>query len=172
MNSHDRSSAYQLHGALWRFVCSNGLMVSDSTLEQVSIRHSGRETDEVIAASFAMFQQIHKVAERVAAFQARQLNTQEQHDFAAQAITLRWEADAPISPAKALWPRRSEDAGADLWSVFNRLQENLIRGGQRDYSLRRDDGHRFAKTRPVKGLDESIRLNKGLWDLAAGFCQN
>jgi hypothetical protein len=46
VNSHDRSSAYQIHGALYRFVCSNGLMVSDSTIEQVSIRHSGRETEE------------------------------------------------------------------------------------------------------------------------------
>ncbi|MGA2248419.1 MAG: DUF932 domain-containing protein [Verrucomicrobiota bacterium] len=50
VNSHDRSSAYQIHGALYRFVCSNGLMVSDSTIEPVSIRHSGRETEEVISA--------------------------------------------------------------------------------------------------------------------------
>ena len=41
-------------------------MVSDSTLESVSIRYSGQETDEVIAASFAMFSQIDRVADNVA----------------------------------------------------------------------------------------------------------
>jgi hypothetical protein len=51
VNSHDRSSAYQIHTALYRFVCANGLMVSDSAFEPVSIRHSGRETEEVISAS-------------------------------------------------------------------------------------------------------------------------
>ena len=41
-------------------------------------------------------------------------------------------------------------------------------GGQRDYSRRRPDRSRrfFGKTRPVKGLDENVRLNKALWHLA------
>jgi hypothetical protein len=172
VNSHDRSSAYQIHAGLWRFVCSNGLMVSDSTLESVSIRHSGQETEEVIAASFAMFSQIDRVADNVARWQARQLSQGEQHDFAARAIALRWEDAAPISPAKILWPRRNEDTGTDLWSVFNRTQENLIQGGQKDYSLRQANGHRFPKTREIRGLDQGIALNKGLWDLATTFAAN
>ena len=167
VNSHDRSSAYQLHAGLWRFVCSNGLMVSDSTIERVSIRHSGQETDEVIRASFAMFAQVGQLTDSVSRWQARQLTTGEQHDFAAKAIALRWEEAEPISPAKALWPRRTEDAGNDLWSVFNRLQEHLILGGQKDYSRRQANGHLYPKTRAVKGLDQGITLNKALWDLVA-----
>jgi len=57
-------------------------MVSDSTLESVSIRYSGQETDEVIAASLAMFIQIDRVADNVARRQARQPSPSEQHDFA------------------------------------------------------------------------------------------
>jgi len=168
VNSHDRSSAYQLHAALYRFVCSNGLMVSDSTIERVSIRHSGRETEEVIAASFAMLAQIPQLAERVETFRNRQLTPTEQHVFAERAILLRWDdlKTAPLGPAKILWPRRTEDAGADLWSVYNRVQENLIRGHQRDYCQRKLDGSRHQATRPVKGLDEGIRINKALWQLA------
>jgi len=124
VNSHDGGSAYQLHAALFRFVCSNGLMVSDGTFEHVSIRHSGHEADEVIEASFRMLAGIPQLTQNVDAFRARQLTAQEQHDFAAQAIRLRWDelASAPVSPAKLLWPRRSEDAGNDLWSTFNRVQ--------------------------------------------------
>ena len=48
VNSHDRSSAYQLHAGLFRFVCGNGMIVADATFERVSIRHSGFTPDEEI----------------------------------------------------------------------------------------------------------------------------
>src|SRR5438093_3914719 len=52
-NSHDRSSTYQLHAGLYRFICANGMLVSDgSAFEMVSIRHAGFTPDEVIEASF------------------------------------------------------------------------------------------------------------------------
>jgi len=122
VNSHDRSSAYQIHGALYRFVCSNGLMVSDSTIERVSIRHSGRETSEVIEASFSMLAQLPRLTEKVEAFRSRQLTPTEQHQFAEQALKLRWEdlRFAPVGVEKILWPRRTEDTGSDLWTTYNR----------------------------------------------------
>jgi hypothetical protein len=105
VNSHDRSSAYQIHTALYRFVCANGLMVSDSTIEPVSIRHTGRETEEVIAASFSMLAQLPRVTEKVEAFRARQMTPTEQHIFAEQALKLRWEdlRFAPVGVEKILW---------------------------------------------------------------------
>lgn len=168
VNSHDRSSAYQLHAGLYRIACSNGLLVSDSTFEHIAIRHSGFETEQVITASFRVLEQLPRLTASVEAFRARQLTPAESHAFAESAIMLRWDdlKTAPISPAKLLWPRRNEDAGNDLWSVFNRCQENLTRGGLKDYSRRKEGGDRFARTRPVKGLDENVRLNKSLWHLA------
>jgi hypothetical protein len=168
VNSHDRSSAYQIHGALYRFVCANGLMVSDSTIERVSIRHSGREAEEIIAASFTMLAQLPRLSEKVEAFRSRRMTPTEQHIFAEEAIKLRWDDVklAPVGVARVLWPRREEDTGNDLWSVYNRVQENLIRGGQWDYHQRRADGSRHQKTRPVTGLDESIRINQRLWEIA------
>ena len=81
---------------------------------------------------------------------------------------LRWDSveQSPVSAAKLLETRRYDDRGNSLWQVFNRVQENLIRGGQKDYSRRRDNGSRHVRTRPVTGLAEDIRLNKSLWHLA------
>lgn len=168
VNSHDRSSAYQIHTALYRFICSNGLMVSDSTIAPVSIRHSGRETEEVISASFAMLAQVPRVTEKVEAFRSRQMTVTEQHIFAEQALKLRWEdlRFAPVGIEKILSPRRTEDTGDSLWSVYNRVQENLLRGGQRDWHQRSQDGRRIGKSRAITGLDESIRVNKRLWEIA------
>ncbi|NRE31720.1 DUF932 domain-containing protein [Burkholderia pseudomallei] len=55
----------------------------------------------------------------------------------------------------------------DLWSVFNRTQENLIKGG---LSARAANGRRQT-TRPVQGIDNGIRLNRALWLLADGLRQ-
>jgi hypothetical protein len=168
VNSHDRSSAYQLQAGLFRFVCGNGMIASDSTFERVSIRHSGFTPDEVIEASFKLLDGIPAITSRVETFKNRQLNGTELETFAGAALRLRFDdvSQAPINANKLLDSRRWEDKGDDLWHVFNRVQENLLRGGQRDFSRRRQDGRRFQRTRAIAGLDQNIRLNRELWNLA------
>jgi hypothetical protein len=168
VNSHDRSSAYQLHAGLFRFVCGNGMIVADTTFERVSIRHSGFTPEEVIESSFTLLDRIPAITARVETFQQRQLNSFETRSFAEAAFRLRFEdaAAAPISPSKLLATRRREDARDDLWHVFNRVQENLLQGGQRDLSRSRTNGRRFPRTRAITGLDQNVRLNRELWNLA------
>lgn len=50
----------------------------------------------------------------------------------------------------------------DLWTVYQRLQENLIKGG---LSGRNAKGKRTS-TRSVNGIDGDIKLNKALWVMA------
>src|SRR5437867_3686200 len=59
INSHDRSSAYQLHAGLFRFICANGMFVGHgNAFERVSIRHAGFTPEEVIDASFRILDQV------------------------------------------------------------------------------------------------------------------
>jgi hypothetical protein len=171
MNSHDRSSAYQLHAGLFRFVCSNGLIVADSTFEHISIRHSGFNPDKVIEASFRVLENIPQLVESVESFRARRLTIDEQRRFAYSALVLKYDeiAKAPVGPDKLLQARRYEDQGADLWTTFNKVQENLCKGGLKDFSRRKENGRRHVRTRPVTGIDENVRLNKALWDLAVSL---
>ncbi len=125
INSHDRSSAYQLHAGLYRFICANGMFVGDGTaFERVSIRHAGFTPDEVIDASFRILDQVPAITASVEAFRARQLTGPESRAFATAALRLRYDdaQKAPVGPEKLLEARRYEDAGEDLWHVFNRLQ--------------------------------------------------
>jgi hypothetical protein len=169
VNSHDRSSAYQLHAGLFRFVCGNGLVVADTTFERVSIRHSGFTPEEVTEASFRILNQVPAITANVDAFRSRLLTTEEATTFAAHALRIRFEDEVawPVTPVKLLEARRPEDRGDDLWHTFNRVHSNLLQGGQRDWSRRRADGRRFPRTRAVTGLDQNIRINKELWELAS-----
>jgi hypothetical protein len=169
LNSHDRSSAYQIHAALFRFVCNNGLMVADTVFNHISIRHSGHETNEVLQASFEMLAKIPVLTEKVEMFKARILTPAEALQFAKSAIELRYETEAPIGPEKLLAAHRREDQGNDLWSVFNRVQENLVHGGQKDYSRTNQNGDWHPRTRAITGLDKGVKINKELWALAETF---
>jgi Domain of unknown function (DUF932) len=51
MNSHDGGCAFRLYAGVFRLVCSNGLVVSDASYGAISIRHTRKTVDEVIAAS-------------------------------------------------------------------------------------------------------------------------
>jgi hypothetical protein len=92
----------------------------------------------------------------------------EQLALATGAAAYRWEdlTKAPVSPSLLLNPRRYGDGAKDLFITLNCVQENIIRGGQRDRSRRRPDGSRMPKSRAIKGIDEDMKLNKALWEMA------
>jgi hypothetical protein len=170
VNSHDRSSAYQLHAGIFRFVCSNGMILADSVFTRISIMHVNFEPAKVIEASFNIVREMPAIADLLEGYKARQLTTVERRAFGEAALILKYDSleKAPVGAEKILAHRRSEDARPTLWNVLNLVQENMMDGGQRDYSRRRPANPRrfFGKTRPVKGLDENVRLNKALWHLA------
>jgi len=168
LNSHDKSSAYQLHCGLFRLVCSNGMVVADGSFQRISIKHSGFNPDSVIDASFKVLSAVPDIMNKVRLFQDRVLTDAERLALATGAATYRWEDPnkAPVSPSMLLESRRFGDGAKDLWTTLNTLQENLVRGGQRDHSRRGPDGSRMHKSRAIKGIDEDLRLNKALWHMA------
>jgi len=164
-NSHDAKAAYQLHAAIFRMICSNGMVIADSTFEKIAIRHQGFDESDVIDASFRVINEIPKIAESVERFRAIELNEGQQIAYANAAIKLRW-ADTgtePIESAQLLRLRRHEDKGNDLWTTYNIVQENLLKGGLR--SRRNPETGRRMASRGVKSINEDIRLNKALWTL-------
>ncbi|MBN0661817.1 DUF932 domain-containing protein, partial [Pseudomonas aeruginosa] len=92
------------------------------------------------------------------AMRAITLDAGESEVFARAALALKYDEDkpAPITESQILMPRRHDDDRRDLWSVFNRTQENLTKGG---LSARAANGRRQT-TRPVQGIDQSVRLNR------------
>ena len=80
--SHDRSSGYQLHAGLFRFVCRNGMMVADSLIPSIHVRHTGQEIGQIIQASFQILEQLPKLADRVAKFRTVGLSDSIARQFA------------------------------------------------------------------------------------------
>jgi hypothetical protein len=171
LNSHDGGSAYQMLLGLFRLVCSNGLMVDSGSFEQINIRHSGDVINEVVYAAKHITKEAPKLVPAIKRMQAKQLTDRQKKAFSAAALELKYDRDeetgqllTPISPDQILIPRRYADRSDDLWTSYNVIQENLIRGGIRGQS--RNDTGRRVRTREVKSVSENIRLNRALWTLA------
>ncbi|ATL72504.1 DUF932 domain-containing protein [Nocardia terpenica] len=163
LNSHDGTSSYQMLAGMFRFVCTNG-MVCGETIDDIRVRHSGNVVDDVIEGAYTVLDQFELVEAERDDMKALPLETGEQHAFAKAALALRYDEPekAPIAARQLLTPRRVEDAGDDMWSVFNRVQERVTKGGVRGTTAK---GQR-TRTRPVNGIDGNVKLNRALWVLA------
>jgi hypothetical protein len=163
VNSHDGTSSYQMLAGCFRFVCHNGLICGE-THEDFRVRHSGDVVGNVIEGAFRVLDEFERVDASKVNMKRIDLRPEHQQAFARAALQLRYDPDeaAPIEPRQLNKARRFDDRGADLWRTFNRVQENLLRGG---LSGRNANGRRTT-TREVKGVSENVRLNRALWTLA------
>ncbi|MGH8549816.1 MAG: DUF932 domain-containing protein [Blastocatellia bacterium] len=166
VNSHDGTSSYQMLAGVFRFVCHNGLVCGD-VVEDLRIPHRGNPVGEVIEGAYRILDDFERVDAARQEMKAVILTPDEQTAFAKAALALRYEGEAPVSAYQVLRPRRADDAGQDLWSTFNVVQERLIRGGQRGTNR---TGKRIT-TRPVTGIDNNVRLNRALWVLAGEMAE-
>jgi hypothetical protein len=169
VNSHDGTSSYQLMAGMFRLVCSNGMVVgAGNGFDEVRVKHQGDVTSAVIDGCIEILGRLPEVSNQVATFRNLQLTQGEQAAFAAAALATRYEDnDAPFEAGKLLTVQRSDDAAPTLWNTLNTVQENVIRGGI-DYVLRDEQGRRkqIRRTREVAGIDQNVKLNRGLWVLA------
>ncbi|WP_116828025.1 DUF932 domain-containing protein [Pseudomonas syringae] len=166
LNSHDGSSSYQMIGGKFRFVCANGLVLGDVAADQ-KVRHSGRGdvVNDVIEGAFEVLKHFEQIDHIIADMKHQQLHQDEQEAFVMAALAYRYdpaEGPAPVTPSQLLMPRRREDRNSDLWTTFNRVQENTIKGG---LTGRNKQGRRTT-TRAVNGIDQDVKLNRALWVLA------
>lgn len=167
INSHDGTSSYQLLSGVFRMVCENGL-ISANLDTNIRVRHNGSVVDNVIEGCTRILDDVQLTMDHVEQFKSINLNYEEQNVFANAALQLKYEdGAAPIRAHDLLDVRRMGDRSNDLWTVFNRTQEALIRGGVQGRSA---TGRRMS-TRAVTGVNENVRLNKALWSLADGMAQ-
>lgn len=167
-NSHNGMASYQLMAGVFRMVCINGMIVADSVIASVRIRHSGHLFNEVVDKSLEIAYSIPLLVEKIKEMKARILTDKEIREFAYEASKLRFPNGNLISPMEIVSPRRKEDAGRSLWTVFNVVQENALKGG---LDLLPPDGSRRERSssRALTGIDTSTKMNRGLWHLADQF---
>lgn len=171
-NSHDGSSAFSFMAGVFRLVCSNGLIVG-SAFARISVRHIGNGVSEkAVLAATSTVASFPSTIETIRRAMSVQLTREQHRELLVQVLELRFGEDWRnrfISESRALnemdAARRYADDGTDLWRVFNRAQENAMRGGFHVYT----SSSRSTRAREVRGLDRTIDLNRSMWDVMENY---
>jgi len=163
-NSSDGTSKFRMEVGIFRRVCSNGLVIKSQDFGSINIRHSGYSFESLKQGIDEMVAGLPNVVTKINTFSARQLNETEMQELAQKAYGLRNTGrQATAEEIKAiLTPRREADAPNNLWTVFNRVQEAVLTGG----NLLIDRRGRMRSAKPIRNLDKGLKLNQELWSLA------
>lgn len=177
-NANDGTAAYDLMAGLFRIACLNSLVSLVSTMSSCKVRHSGDVSHKVIEGTFSVIDESRKALAAPEAWSTIQLSGEEQTIFANASHQIRFgeqiEGEAPVSAIAAeqlLTPRRWEDRSNDLWTTFNRVQENALKGGLSGRRVDERGTLRRSTTRAIKGVDQNVNLNKALFTLANAMAE-
>lgn len=167
-NSHDGQSRYIMHGGLLRLACLNGMAISTIEFKGLSLIHRGdlegmlAQIREAMTQAASAGQTVEKMAKKV-------LTPAQQKKFAHEGAKLVFDYKynkLDFNTDVLLVPRRPEDNQNDLWTIYNRVQENLIRGGVR-IAHQTSGAERVSTTRGVSHIRREVDVNIGLWQLAS-----
>lgn len=171
-NSYDAKTAFQIELGVFRTVCANGLVVGD-TYGKESVRHLGYSDQKIYDSVEAIIPESEKIVTAIEDFSDIKLSQAEINVYGKAILDMRldtenddtWVVD-DFAVSRLNRPMRYDDTNkTDLWTTFNRAQENLCRSG---FKMYRKDENGYTKVQKVQALKNTFRsdpLNKALWTL-------
>jgi hypothetical protein len=148
-NSCNGAKPLQMSLGMFRQVCTNGLVTFDQHAESQNIKHTEinyRDLDRFVTT---MNSKADKLLYEVNKMKHKGLLIEDMRKLATEAASLRYTNLDEINIDDLFAVNRVEDESNDLWTVFNRIQENL--------------------THDIKNMNEDIKLNQQLFALAETF---
>ena len=177
LNAHDGTRCYKLMSGLFKLICLNGMVLPAGPYSEISVYHTGNILQKVIDGTAVVLENATQLLEKPKQWIQIDLNDGQRNAFAEAARVARFadaegHVDTPVTAQQLLSYRRPQDAGRDLWSTFNVVQENVIKGGIYNQTRQPNGRLRRSTTREVRGIDQDIRLNRALWTLAEKLADN
>jgi hypothetical protein len=175
-NSHDGLQAFKFSVGIFRLVCSNGLVIADEKFSDFKIRHKGYTFSELRDVVAQAVKDLPNKVEVLNKMKNKILTQDEKQKLALDAMLIRAGITPDSNKAKdfeydsetiqdILVAKRKEDIGDNLWTVFNVIQEKIIRG-EFHAALK---GAKVRKVRKIKSFEKDLEVNKQLFKLATSL---
>lgn len=169
-NSYDGSSPLKMYMGIYRFVCSNGMIVGDHLTEPLSIRHNNNSWEQLLYSFIDAYEE--KVAMQqdiINAMKNYYMSYSDEVRFSERAILLREESKDVLDPRELVLVRRKEDIGKNLWLTFNKVQESLIQGLFQKVYTNEEGNQYYAKANLLSDVNRIIDINNKLGVMAKGM---
>ncbi len=163
MNSYDGLSLLKIYCGIFRICCSNGLVIKTKDFGEARIRHMKTEEDIVMEIATGFAKNASKAINLQQRLVGTTLNPIQIQNFAKAAAKLRWDRIAEDCDFEDLIKvERVEDEGNDVWKVYNRIQEKLMKGGVKLEGMKRT-------AKPLTNAQKDIWVNEELFSLAMSY---
>ena len=148
-NSCSGAKPLQMSLGVFRQVCTNGMVAFDQHGESEIIKHT--EVNFMNLQNFiaAMTNKTGHLLNSVNEMKHRGLNIEQMKKLAYEAAKLKYSDLRDINTDNLLTVNRIEDEGNDVWTVFNRIQENL--------------------THDITNMNRDIKINQQLFAMAEQY---
>ena len=171
-NSHDGFNSFKFLVGMFRLVCSNGLIVGDNEMVNMSIKHINYDFEALRDIVKTAIEQVPNIVCQMNSMKNTILSEDEKVELAKSVVKIRkgveddekFEIDEETI-MDILDPQRKEDKGDDLWTVFNICQEKMIKGEYSDIG----SNNKPRKQRKITSIKKDIDFNQKLWVIATKF---
>ena len=165
-NSHDGKNSFTFTPGLFRMVCENGLVVATEQFADFRVRHMGYDFQALQTTIHSIVESLPLTVESMNKMKSIILEEEAIFELAKDLLDIRMVGTDNTYDADALdailSPQRPEDRGDDLWTVFNRVQENIMEG---NFPYRTLTG-KVRQARKIKNFKQDLDLNKQLFSKA------
>ena len=172
-NSHNRTSGLKFHTGFIRFACTNGL-VFGTNISEKSIQHSAKWQDKAEHFLSNYMEEVAKMDRTFSRMRNQYMSPTMIQDFSYRAAGLRYDQKLVLDTNELSLVTRSEDVGNNLYIVYNRIQEALMKGSfKRKVENIDDEGiithSDWSKAPRITSTDETMRINRQISELAMDY---
>ena len=171
-NSHDGFNSFKFMVGLFRLICSNGLVVCNNQMVDMSIRHINYDFEELRKVVASAIERVPEIVNTMNEMRNVILTDEQKTELATEVVKLRkgveddkdFVVEAEVVE-DILTPVRAEDKGSDLWTIFNICQEKMIKGG---FGLR-TSRNKLRRQRGITSIKKDMEFNQRLWNTASQY---
>ena len=165
-NSHDGKNCFQFTAGLFRMICENGLVISDTEFEDIKMRHMGYTFEDLQGLIKDMVEKLPLTVDSMNKMKDVELEEEEMFNLAKDLLNIRVDGTdntfTDIAVTNVLESQRKKDEGNGLWEVFNRVQENIING---NFYYNTKSGKQ-RQARIIKNFKQDMDVNKKMFSKA------
>lgn len=171
-NSHDGFNSFKFMLGMFRMICSNGLIVCNNQMVDMSIRHINYDFEELRKIVASAIEQVPDIVNTMNEMRNVILTNEQKTALATEVVKIRkgvedddnYVVDTEVVE-DILTPVRAEDNGQDLWTIFNICQEKMIKGG---FGLK-NNKNKLRKQRNITSIKKDMEFNQRLWNTASQY---
>jgi len=164
LNAHDGRSSYAYMFGILNIICRNGLIAIDDMFSAIRFVHKNLDLAAVEKQIETYVNNIPHLVDRINTYSEIQMTEVQKNHFAMDALKIKTKKTTELPADLLTVPRRKEDEGDSLWKVFNVVQENIIQGGVKYKTQKKN-----TTTKRINGIRKNVRFNKELWALMVAW---